>query len=55
MTREQEKIAKLRKVLENIKYVLDGELTEEALYNLRLYVDRKVKAFDDYERSPPCP
>lgn len=35
----------MRKILENIQYVLDGDETEEALRNLRGYVERKLEAF----------
>ena len=35
------KCERLEKVIENVAWMLDGDLTEEALKNLKAYVSRK--------------
>ena len=47
MTNEREKIDELRNVLGNILYVLTGTVTPEAIIQLRAYVARKVKKFNE--------
>ena len=38
---DAEEVVKLRRALTNIQWVLNGDLTDEALRNLRAYVDRQ--------------